>query len=180
MGAHEGPRRKPRHKAGPPGHAADPYRIKLRTVPGQDACELVHPRCVRDRRADFEEVHTMLDMGEIDLAVDELRYLLEGCPPLIEAHKLLGEIALADGDLELARPHLERACQLGETALPKGPLPARLAADRPANQPFFEAGKALALCLRRLDEEAAARALVDRLLALDPADPLRVSDVFAA
>lgn len=178
MPAHEGPRKKARHKASRRAAGGDPFRIGVRTLPAEGVCELVHPRCVRDRREDLEEVRMMLDMGEIDLAVDELRYLLDGCHPLIEAHKLLGEVALADGDLELARGHLGYAYELGDKALPKAPLSGRLAADRPANQPFFEAGKALALCLRQQGEEPLARTVVARLLALDPLDPLHVSDVF--
>jgi len=122
----------------------------------------------------MEEVHAMLDAGEIEVAVDELRWLLDGCNELLEAHQLLGEIALADGDLPLARAHLGSAYELGLKALPKGGLPGRLPYARTANQAFFAAGRALAWCLDRSGESELAAEVVGQLLALDPSDPLDV------
>ena len=115
----------------------------------------------------------MLAAGEIDVAQDELRWLLEGCRAFIEAHKLLGEIAMADGDLPLARGHFGRAYELGLEALPPD-RPRRLPYDRPANRAFLEAAKGLAWCLEQLSEKEAARQVIDRLLAFDPSDPLKV------
>ncbi len=87
----------------------------------------------------------MLDAGEIDVARDECRWLLEGCSDCIEAHRLLGEMALEENDLPLARGHFGYAFRVGSQALAEAgnpaPLPYRLA----ANQAFFESGKALDL-----------------------------------
>ncbi len=117
----------------------------------------------------------MLEAGEVDVAVDELRWLIERCSALLEAHKLLGEIAWDDGNVPLARAHFGYAYQLGLDALPKegfsGPLPYA----RPANRDFFETGKKLALCLERLGKPELAQEVADRLVALDPTDPPELS-----
>ncbi|MHB1033626.1 MAG: hypothetical protein ACYC35_16505 [Pirellulales bacterium] len=148
--------------------------IGLRRVE-KNAFELVHPRDVHDRKEDLDEVHAMLEAGEIDVAIDELRWLLSGCGHLLEAHRLLGEIALAENDLELARGHFGRAFNLGLDAMPKGGLAGTLPYRRPANQAFLEAGKGLAYCLSQLGRPAEAAELVRQLLAFDPSDPLAVA-----
>lgn len=115
----------------------------------------------------------MLDAGEVEIAVEELRWLLSGCADFIQAHLLLGEIALAENRLRLARAHFGRAFELGYSALPEpldGPVPYKL----PANQPFLQAAKGLAWCLHTLHKRAEALAVVEVLLACDPTDPLGV------
>lgn len=149
-------------------------RITVRPVPGQQVFELVHPQCVRQRAEDLEQVHAMLAAGEIDVAVDELRWLLQGCAALLEAHMLLGELALADGNLPLARGHFGSAYELGLKAIPKAGLPGVLPYARPANQAFFKSGKCLAECLEKLGKSQLAAEVVQQLLALDPSDPLAV------
>src|SRR5688572_30404072 len=75
---------------------------------------LAHPRCVRDRAEDLDEVRLMIEAGELDVAVDELRWLLSGCAEFIAAHGLLGELAVAlHDDLSLARGHFGAGYQLG-------------------------------------------------------------------
>ena len=137
--------RKHRGKRGhrPPGSGRGGVSggLTLRRLPGEDAFELVYPPCVHRREADMEEARAMLDAGEIDVAVDELRWLLEGCKGLLEAHRLLGEVALADGDLPLARAHFGYGYELGVKALPAAGLQGTLPYSRPANRPFLEAGK---------------------------------------
>jgi Flp pilus assembly protein TadD len=150
-------------------------RITLRRVPGADAWELVPPPSVTRRRVDLDEVQAMLEAGETDAAVDELRWLLAGCRQLLEAHKLLGEIALADGDLALARAHFGYAYGMGRDALGQASrFTGRLPYALPANQPFFEAGKGLAYALRQQGDAQAADQIVRQLLKLDPSDPLRL------
>ncbi len=161
--------------SGPSAHSAT--GITVRRVPGADAWELVHPAKVLRRQEDMEEVRTMLDAGEIDMAVDELRWLLSGCRELLEAHRLLGEIALANNDLPLAQAHFGYAFDMGQEAIRQasdfsGPLPYALV----ANQAFLEAGKGLAHCLGRLGDQKAAQRIVQRLLELDPSDPLKVRE----
>lgn len=170
MTDHRNRRRKKKKTASRPAP-----RLTLRPVPGEDVFELVHPPCADDRTEDMEEVHAMLNAGEIDAAVDELRWLLEGCNELLEAHKLLGEIALAEGDLRLARGHFGCAYELGLKAFPKTGPPGLLPYARRTNRAFFEAGKGLATCLYQLGESELAGEVVDQLLALDPSDPLKVS-----
>lgn len=116
----------------------------------------------------------MLAAGENEIAIDELRWLLDGCGDFIAAHRLLGELALADGDLKLARGHFGYAYEIGLSALPprgfEGPLPYRLA----ANQALLESAKGLAWCLHELGKPKLARRVLGQLLLLDPSDPLGV------
>jgi tetratricopeptide (TPR) repeat protein len=156
-----------------PRPAADRSLVGLRGV--GNAFELVPPAAVRLRADDMEEVHKMLEMGEIDVAVDELRWLLHDCPGFIEAHKLLGEIALADNDLELAVQHFDYAYQVGIDALPKQRLKYPLSYGRAANKAFFEAGKGLASSLLKLGRRLQAVEVINRLVALDPSDPLALA-----
>jgi tetratricopeptide (TPR) repeat protein len=154
--------------------------MRARKTSAENVWELVHPRCARDRTDDLEEVQKMIEGGEAEIARDELLWLLNGCSDCLPAHKMLGEIALADHDLRLARGHFGYAFELGSKALDraggKGNLPYRLA----ANQAFFESGKALAYCLRELGKADLAADVVDRLLACDPSDPLGIRNLLDA
>src|SRR5687768_16906645 len=96
--------------------------VSVRQVPGREAWELVHPRCARVRAEDVEEVEAMLAAGEDEVARDELRWLLDGCPHFITAHRMLGELALAENDVQLARGHSGFAYQIGTKALPPSGL----------------------------------------------------------
>jgi hypothetical protein len=136
--------------------------------------ELVHPKCVRERREDLDEALRMLDAGETEVARDELRWLLDGCGDFLAVHRMLGELALAADDVRLARAHFGHAFELGWSALPpdcQGPVPYRV----PANQDFLEAAKGLAWCYRRLGETRLALAVVEVLMKCDPDDFLGVS-----
>src|SRR5262245_53817937 len=90
--------------------------IRVRRVE-EGAWELVHPRCAQARAEDIEEVHKMIAAGETEIARDELRWLLDECHDFIEAHTLLGDLALAENDLKLARGHYGYAYQLGLKAI---------------------------------------------------------------
>lgn len=121
----------------------------------------------------------MLDAGETEVARDELRWLLEGCPDFIAVHRWLGDLALESRDLKLARGHFGHAVELGWSALPtdwSGPLPYRL----PANQAYLEAAKGLAFCLRELAKTPQALSVVEHMIACDPVDPLGVRSWLAA
>ncbi len=124
----------------------------------------------------MEEVHKMLELGEIEAAEDELRWLLEGCHELLEAHRLLGLLALESARWSLARAHLGYAFELVSNALGDrfdGTLPYA----RPANRPFHEAGHDLVRCLLFLGERSLAREVADRLRRLDPDDPLGTAEL---
>jgi len=136
---------------------------------------LVHPRCVRDRAEDLDEARAMIDAGEFEIAVDELRWLLSACPEFIAAHELLGELAVAmHDDLSLARGHFGAGYQLGLQALRRAGMPRPLLYSQPANRSFFEAGRGLIWTLEKLRKRDMAQEIVETLLALDPADPLRL------
>jgi hypothetical protein len=171
----DSPARGPRKKDAPPGASATNVRARRRADDGD--WELVHPRCARDRQDDLEEVSRMLDAGEVEVAQEECRWLLQGCSDCLEAHRLLGEIALSEDDLPLARGHFGYAFRLGTKALEAagstGPLPYRL----PANQGFLSAGKALAWCLKQLGKPGMAGEVVEQLLVCDPSDPLGVKNL---
>ena len=147
----------------------------MQRLPGENAWELLHPRCALERAEDMEEVEAMLAADEVEIAADELRWLLSGCPDLIRAHRLLGELALAENDVSLARGHFGRAYFVVERALRKAGNPSPLPYARPANQDFFEAGKGLVHCLMKLDKKQMAGEVVETLLHCDPSDPLGVA-----
>lgn len=136
----------------------------------------VHPRAVRDRMEDLQEVQAMVQAGEADIAIDELRWLLGGCSEFIAAHALLGELSIdTHADVPLARGHFGFAYQLGQKALRRnrcrGPLPGR----QPANEPFYQAARGLAYCLEELGKRKMASEIADEVRKLDPEDPLGVA-----
>jgi hypothetical protein len=134
----------------------------------------VHPRGARERAEDLEEVREMVASGEVDVAVDELRWLVEGCSEFIEAHSLLGELALAEGDFALARGHYGYAVQLGLKALQRTKVSGPVPYSQPANRPFHEAGRGLVTSFVQLGLFEKAVTLVGDLVRLDPADPLQL------
>lgn len=152
-------------------------RIRLRKIGDEMVFELVYPPCVARRAEDMEEVYNMIQMGETEAAEDELLWLLQDCPELLEAHQLLGELALAAGNLLRAQAHFGRAFELGLQALPPGRFTGQLPALLPGNKPFFHAGKGLAVTLRQLGHHKLAQEVLHRLLELDPEDPLKLREL---
>jgi hypothetical protein len=134
----------------------------------------VHPRCARDRSEDLEEVQMMIEAGETDVALDELRWLLSGCSEFIAAHVLLGNIARDTNDLPLARGHYGAGYQLGLQTLRRAKMPKPLLVSQPANQSFFEAGRGLMWSLEKLGKSQMAEEVMSTLIELDPGDPLHV------
>jgi hypothetical protein len=168
------PHRKPPQRSRPdqPAPRKVPGAVSVRRTADGNAWELVHPRCAVERREDIEEVESMIALGEAEIAVEELRWLLGGCHEFIDGHYLLGEMALAEGDLNLARGHFGYAYQLGLAALRRAGMPAPLPYDLAPNRQFFESGKGLVHCLVQLGKPELAREVVDALLGCDPCDPL--------
>lgn len=122
----------------------------------------------------------MIELGETEVAVDELRWLLNDCGDFIEAHRLLGELALAEGDLRLARGHFGYAYEIALAAMERAGRGALFPYERPANRAFFESAKGLAYCLAELGKIDLAQDVLNRMLALDPADPLGAADMLAS
>jgi hypothetical protein len=122
----------------------------------------------------LEEVRAMIDAGENDVAIDEVRWLLSDCPEFIAAHVMLGELAMSMGDVPLARGHYGAGYQLGLQTLRRAKMPKPLLAIQPANRPFFEAGQGLIASLEKLGKGSMANEVVAKLLELDPSDPLKL------
>lgn len=114
----------------------------------------------------------MISMGEPEIAQEELRWLLDGCPNLMLAHQVLGEVALEAEDFSLARGHFGHAYRVGLKALQDARMPSPLPYAREANQSFFESGKGLIYCLKKLDKKKMAAEVADVLVACDSSDPL--------
>ena len=122
----------------------------------------------------MEEVRAMLEAGEFDVARDELVWVLSGCHDLMEAHRTLGDIALADQDFPLARGHFATAYRLGTVALKRAGRNAKLPYSIAANRDFHLAGKGLAWSLKLLGKDRLSEEIVDELLRRDPSDPLEM------
>jgi hypothetical protein len=116
----------------------------------------------------------MIEVGESDIALDELRWLLSGCSECIAAHVLLGDLARRAGDLPLTRGHYGAGYQLGLQTLRRAKMPNPLLYAQLANQPFFEAGRGLVWALEKLGKPHMAEEVLATLLVLDPSDPLQL------
>jgi hypothetical protein len=148
-------------------------RVSVERARGGQGWVLAHPRDVLECAEDIDEVREMIAAGESDVATDELRWLVETCPEMIEAHYLLGKLAVeATGDVPLGRGHFGFGFQLGQRAIERAGRPAPLPALHPANRPFFDAGRGLAWCLAELGKREMALEVVEFLLRCDPSDPL--------
>src|SRR5579864_3407375 len=123
----------------------DATRLQLKRLDGNQYA-LQAPICAVDRKEDLDEVHTMIAGGELEIARDELLYLVSDCRGFLEAHNLLGELALEEDDVSLARGHFGFAYEIGLDSLPKG-FRGILPAKKDYNGPFFLAGRGLARCL---------------------------------
>ena len=153
--------------------ARSPTAICVRRAADGDGWELLHPKSAIERADDLQEVQAMIEAGEFEVARDELRWLLGGCSDFIDAHRLLGEIALVDGDLSLARGHFGNAYQLTIQAIDRAGASQRRFPYRLApNRSFLESANGLAHCLKQLGREELAREIVERALRCDPSDPL--------
>jgi hypothetical protein len=163
-------RRRPRGDGDPPAG-----NLSVARATSGQGWALVHPRCVRECAEDLDEVRAMIAAGEADVAIDELRWLLDVCRDMIEAHALLGRLAAErTRDFDLARAHFGYGYQLGVKALRRAGDPTPLLALHPANRPFYDAGRGLAWCFNELQKPELALEVVERLLACDPSDPLRL------
>jgi tetratricopeptide (TPR) repeat protein len=160
------PRRKP---------ANNPRGVSVERSRSGQGWTLVHPSCVRECAEDLEEVRDMIAAGETDVAAEELRWLVETCTDFIEAHFLLGKLAVElAGDLPPGRAHFGFGYQLGAKALQRAGNPAPLPALHPANRPFYDAGRGLAWCLAELGKRELALEVLEHLLRCDPTDALNL------
>jgi hypothetical protein len=145
---------------------SDSTRLKLRRLDG-NRYSLTAPVCAFDRQEDLEEVRQMIAAGELEIARDELLYLVSDCRGFLEAHNLLGELALEEDDISLARGHFGFAYEIGLDSLPagfRGILPAR----RDYNRAFFLSGRGLARCLIARGQHKEGRDVLVQLARFDP------------
>ncbi|MGI9428487.1 MAG: hypothetical protein ACR2NM_07510, partial [Bythopirellula sp.] len=106
-----------------------PNKLSVQRAPSGNAWVIKHPRAVRDCAEDLEEVCAMIEAGEADVAIDELRWLLGTCHDMIEAHFLLGKLAVeVDNDIPLGRGHFGTGYQLGLQAWRRASKPTPLPA----------------------------------------------------
>lgn len=161
---------KPRRPGPPNRRPQNPSQLTLQRLEG-DRYTLVPPECALDRDLDLEEVHSMRDGGEPEIARDELLYLVADCRGFLEAHNLLGELALEEEDIPLARGHFGFAYECGLAALPerfRGVLPAAAG----YNPHFFAAGRGLARCLIAKGDLRKGREVLEQLAKFDPQEPV--------
>lgn len=162
---------------GGPNRGGGGSALRLRESPGGAGWEFVLPPCAAERLEDLEEVEQMVEADEVEIATDELRYLLSGCPELLAAHVLLGQLAVTGEkpDLELARGHFGFAFALGEKALKQGGFSGQLDEASDANAPWREAARGLAWCLEKQGNGQMADQVVQTIRRYDPADPAEVA-----
>ena len=147
--------------------------LALERAKSGNAWVFSHPREVRECAEDLEEVREMIAAGETEIAIDELRWLLEMCHEMLPAHFLLGKIAVeANDDIPLGRGHFGVGYQLGLHAWRRAGEPIPVAALHPANRVFFDCGRGLVWCLNQLELNTMAIEVVEQLLTFDPSDPL--------
>jgi hypothetical protein len=146
----------------------DTTRLQLKRFDG-NRFALQPPVCAHDRQEDIDEVHAMIAAGELEIARDELLYLVSDCRGFLEAHNRLGELALEEGDLALARGHFGFAFEIGTESLPKG-FRGILPSTTDYNAAFFLAGRGLARCLIARGQKAEGRKVLEQLARFDPRD----------
>lgn len=131
--------------------------------------EFQSPECACDRTEDIDEVRNMIAGGEAEIARDELLYLVSDCRGFLEAHNVLAELALEEGDIGVARGHFGFGYECCLNVLPPG-FRGRLHSQRGSNIHFFAAGRGLARCLIAQKKIAEGREVLEFLARLDPAD----------
>lgn len=170
QGGNQRPARKPLPAPEPDDDSdlpeAGAARLRLKRLDGNRHVFLP-PICAVDRKEDIEEVHVMIAAGELEIARDELLYLVSDCGAFLEAHNLLGELALEEEDISLARGHFGFAYEIGLDSLPKG-FRGILPAKKEYNPAFFLAGRGLARCLIARGKRAEGRDVLKQLARFDP------------
>ena len=172
----------PRKRFRPKGGYKPGKATKRTASPGNDAAGLntrrlganeyvlLEPEAAMDRIEDIQEVHVMMQADELDIARDELLYLVADCKGFLEAHNLLGMLAIEEGDIPLARGHFGFAYESGLASLPKD-FSGRLPWEKEYNSHFFDAGRGLARCLVAIGKVDEAREVLEKLTAFDPSEP---------
>ncbi len=130
----------------------------------------------RERLDDLAEVEQIIAAGELEIAVDELRWLLEDCSDFLPAHRLLGMLALEAEDWPLARAHFGVVFDLCRALMPSGGLKVTLPYSLVENQVVHECGRGLAWSLHQLGLHPLALDVLRQMLTWDPSDPVKVEN----
>ncbi len=151
--------------------------LTVRRVPGEDAWELALAAAMRLAAATWSRSAPMLAAGGLTWPSTSCDGFSTAATRLVEAHQLLGEIALNGGGRSRTGPRppglrIRTGCESPSSR--RGGC--RLPFNRPNNQPFFKLAAAAARW-HRLGDRQTAGEIVNRLLALDPSDPLDVKSV---
>lgn len=164
-------RRPPQPKAagGKPKIARLPEELTLRRIGANDYAFFA-PNAALERAEDIDEVHKMMAGDEGEIARDELLYLVSDCRPFLEAHNLLAELALEEGDIKLARGHFGFAYEVALELMPAN-FRGRLPAKKEYNPEFFRAARGVARCLIALGDREEGTNILKRLSEFDPKEP---------
>lgn len=141
-------------------------RLQLKRMDG-NRFAFQMPICARDRAEDLDEVRQMIAGGELEIARDELLYLVSDCRAFLDAHNLLGELALEENDIPLSQGHFGFAYEIGLDSLPPG-FRGILPANRDYNRAFFLSGRGLARCLIARGQRDKGREVLVQLSKFDP------------
>jgi hypothetical protein len=109
----------------------------------------------------------MIESAEYEIARDELLYLVSDCTGFVAAHFLLGQLALEENNVSLARGHFGFGYECALDVLPED-FDGRLPSSLPGNEPFFKSGQGLARCLISLKQPKKGRNVLRQLLEYDP------------
>jgi hypothetical protein len=161
------PNRRPGARSKPPDNLRRDGELLSLQKFGGDRFAFVSPVCAVDRREDIAEVREIIAGEEFDIARDELLYLVSDCRGFLEAHNLLGELALEDNDVKLAKGHFGFGYETGLGLLPPGGI-IQLPANLGDNRHFFAAGRGLARCLIALSKRSDGREVLQKLARYDP------------
>lgn len=156
---------------GEPDEPIDPAVQEIIAAGSRDAWELEQVVPVRDWETSDDPI-----LAAVELAAraerGRARGLLEGLLAedvrCLDAHAHLGSFAY-DYSAALALPHFETGVAIGERSLPAG-FGGLLPWGWIDNRPFLRCLHGYALCLWRLGRFAAAEAVLDALLWLNPSD----------
>lgn len=130
----------------------------------------VAPDCAVEREMDLEDAREMRAGQEEEIARDELLYLVADCHGFMSAHNELGELALEQNDVKLARGHFGFSYENGLKSLPPG-FSGQLPHAEGYNAPFFAAGCGVARCLVALGRVEEGEKVLKKLSQFDPHEP---------
>ena len=167
-----------------PAHGGGYARVVLVLAPGLMVCLLALSSCEEPSpQQRVENAQAFVERGNAELAIAELKRVLQEQPDDAEVRVMLGQIYLTGGDLPYAEKELERAQALGlrspELMLTLGELrlkqrrPERLLRELSPQDDWPQDARIAAQELRaraflRLDDLAGARSAYDAILRIDP------------